>query len=65
MLKPFKYISIDFINVNENETLTVYLKDVKDNSYIQVELRVNHDGVSEIFCDGIEVKSFDMWYPCR
>lgn len=53
---------VDSLTVKDGECLTVYLQ-VREKSilHIQVELRVNR-GKPEIFCDGVDIKSFDDWY---
>jgi len=71
-----KRFSISFTDIM-TEDITASCENGILTIILHIELRVNHDGVPEIFCDGVEVKSFNipptsqplpsaatMWYPC-
>jgi len=60
MYSPSVTVKVDSIHVDNEEILTVYLKD--GDKWIQVELRVKNNK-PEIYCDSIRtIRSFDNWY---
>ncbi len=66
-MTPQVTIDIENVLVQPGQTLHVWLRGIaergRESPQIQVELRVRPDGIPEIFCDGIEVQSFEVWKP--
>lgn len=68
MSAPYSTVKIPEIVIKKGETLTVYLRSNCDSeplTQIQVELRVNNDGIPEIFANDILMSAFEKWYPIR
>ena len=62
MNSPYVDTKVEFLYVKPNECVTVYIKNsLVENRWIQIEIRCRKDGTPEMFCDGLDVKSFDEW----
>lgn len=61
MKKPYTQVEVDQIFVRANEVFTVFVQNISPNKWFQIEIRCLKNGNPEIFCDGLELKSFDTW----
>jgi hypothetical protein len=61
MTQPSARINIENVTVEPGQTLNVWLH--TPDGQTQVELRVTHNGVPEIFCDRVETQQFAYWKP--